>query len=227
MEKLNYYSGKNIHTLIPVKAKSNRCPGKNKVLLPYTQSWLERVGLKSCSTIITDDPEEFEEELYGWDYFWEKKTSGDDILSLSHYPYLDKSDLIFYFPVTQPFRDLDLVQRMIEAIEENPGVDFITTYTEIQDRSIFYLNSDATGFQDSIELCERKGSLCPKRLMIDGSGYLIKRKFLESLPKEKELINSYFWNGKFRGIENKSFLVDVDTPKDLRLFNKLKNYDNT
>lgn len=220
MEKLNYYSQKNIHVLIPVKASSRRCPGKSKELLPYTQKWIEQVGLKDITTFIIDDLGEFEEELYGWDYWWEGKTSGDDILSLASYPLLSRSEFIFYFPVTQPFRDLDLAERMISSFEDNPGLDFITTYSIIQDRSIFFLNPNLDSFLNP-SCPERKGSICPMREMIDGSGYLIKTEFLGNISKDKYLSNSEFWAGNFKAVENKSFLVDIDTEKDLELFRRL------
>jgi hypothetical protein len=70
---------------------------------------------------------------------------------------------------------------------------------------------------------ERKGSLCNDVKMIDGCIYKIKTSFLKNILQSSS-INHSFWNeSKIKFIENNSdFFLDVDTPKDLKIFEKIK-----
>lgn len=207
-------------TFITVKGESKRCPNKNKILLPFV---LEQVYDKLDVVVITDD-EELKNiaKQYNVNVFVETKdTQTSELNSIYNYLKVTNQLLIvkefLHLPVTQPLTSNELINSVISVDITN--YDFATTYTYVANRGIFLLNDDDTFKYDSYE---RKGSLCERVKMVDGCIYKIKTEFLTRVIKSGNT-NNYFWNkSKIKFIENyDDFIIDVDTPNDLRKFNKI------
>ena len=121
-----------------------------------------------------------------------------------------------YLPVTQPFSSEELLNNISSL--DLLDYDFSTTYSIIPDRKIFLLNNDNSFKYNSYE---RKGSLCDKLKMIDGAIYRIKTEFLEKIISSDN-INHCFWNeSKILFLENNNLFLDIDTPRDLFLFQEI------
>ena len=209
-------------TFITVKGNSVRCPNKNKVLLPYTLDQIH--SLLDDIVVITDDLElkNISESFNVRVHLEEKNKQVCELKSI--YDYIQNIDPsiteFILLQVTQPIRNENLILNLLN--EELGDFDFITSYTKVSNRSIFLLNEDNSFKFDSYE---RKGSLCEEVKMIDGCIYKIKTSFLNQVINSGE-INHTFWNkSKIKFIENESdIFLDVDTPKDLKLFKKLTNF---
>jgi hypothetical protein len=125
-------------------------------------------------------------------------------------------------PLPQPFTNIETIMNV--AYADLTDYDMATTYTVVPNRAIFLLNEDNSFKVDSYE---RKGCLCPDTKMIDGCVYKIKTSFLKEAINA-ESFNNHFWNkSKICFIENTSdIFLDIDTPKELKQFELLKNVIN-
>lgn len=77
---------------VPVKDNSIRCPGKNRVLLPYTYSYLRRCGRLSDAIVIVNSEslEEYCRQI-GFDNIYLETESVCETLSI--YNYIKKHDI--------------------------------------------------------------------------------------------------------------------------------------
>ena len=213
-----------IKTFITVKGKSERCPGKNIKLLPYI--------LRQCSsyldiTVITDDLSI--KRICGEhnvDCFIEDKSvQTSEFNSIYNYlvqtNQLDTIKEFVYLPVTQPIRNNETIMNV--AYSDLTDYDFATTYSIVPNRKIFLLNDDFTYQYDSYE---RKGSLCKDTKMIDGYVYKIKTECLVRIINSKSP-NHVFWNeSKIKFVENTTgIFLDIDEPRDLKIFEIYKNLE--
>lgn len=217
-----------IPILIPMKGISKRCPGKNKKLLPFTVKFLMEQDYKKNVVIISDSPELLNlANDYGLDTCLEVwKENQDELVSCYNFIKDTMHKAFILLPVTQPFRDKNIIQKCCLLYEKiNKEIDFITSYTEIPNRERFYLN-----FQDDIPFFKnkhtvRKGELCTTIPMIDGAVYLIKTEFIQKVILAQQR-NSAFWSGRFRCVKNEAPFMDVDTLKDLEDIELLEYYLN-
>ena len=206
---------------ITVKEESKRCPNKNLILLPYVLNNFSNY-LKEI-IVITDSIElkKIAEDFGVKETFLEdKRVQISEFNSI--YNYLSKNNKFseisefIYLPVTQPFSSEELLNN-ISSLDLS-DYDFSTTYSIIPDRKIFLLNDDNSFKYNSYE---RKGSLCGELKMIDGAIYRIKTKFLEKIISSDN-INHCFWNeSKILFLENNNLFLDIDTPRDLFLFQEI------
>ena len=140
MELLHESEMNNIPILIPVKGISRRCPGKNRKLLPYTADYLLRQNLIKDAVVISDDKElgDFASTL-GFKINIEIRKEGGDELS-SCFNFIKNSDYeaFILLPVTQPFREIDLIQKYCSLYAQVKNeIDFVTSFVEIPDRKRF------------------------------------------------------------------------------------------
>ena len=204
-----------VRAFITVKGNSSRCPGKNIKLLPYV---LDQCKDLFNITVITDslDIENICKE-YNIDCFIEDRSIQTCEFN-SIYQYLKITGEVLsefiHIPVTQPIRNEETLLKIRDM--ELGEYDFITTYSIISNRKIFLLDEDKNFIYESYE---RKGSLCKDSKMVDGALYKISYNCLGRVIKS-ENINHAFWNkSKIKFIENTTGLfLDVDEPRDLRLF---------
>lgn len=215
-----------IPILIPVKGISRRCPEKNKQLLPFTVKFLAHQGCCRNAVVISDCSELLTLAAnYGLKTHLEYREEGQDEL-VSCYNFIKdyQCDAFFLLPVTQPFRDINLMQKCCSLYEETTGeIDFITSSTEIPNRSRFYLDLDKgiPSFRDQHRL--RNGESCTGIPMIDGAIYLIKTDFICRVASSSDT-NHAFWSGRFRCVENEAPFMDVDTVGDMRKIEQLRFY---
>ncbi len=213
--------------LIPIKKKSRRCPGKNKILLPFTAHYLKQQKIIRNAVVISDSPEllNFATSLGFISTFLEVRTSTqDELTSCCNFTKSTAIKEFVLLPVTHPFRDNDLISKCYNLyLKEKEHIDFITSFTEINNREQFYLKiSDNNPFFLK-EQINRKGNLCKNTPMIDGSIYLIKSSFIEKVACSKDP-NAAFWGGNFKCVKNIAPFMDIDTISDLDSFNFLRDF---
>ena len=200
--------------LIPAKKFSLRCPGKNLKLLRWTIDWL---GSEKDRAILLTDSEELIKQGSDIKSYFTLNTDGELIVFQEWLKQNPGITEYIYLPLTQPLRELDLLSRLDNMVMGD-DIDFITSYTITQDRTIFEITEEGKFKYPSP--AGRKGSLCSEKKVLDGAIYYIKSDFTLSLSTND--INRAFWNGRIGLIENNMPLLDIDTPQDLSCFNNLK-----
>lgn len=205
---------------ITVKGTSVRCPRKNHTLLPYVLSYASELF---DVVVITDDDElEGIAKEYGVAVYRDKNTHK---ISEFHAIYgylaeqgkLDKDEEFVILPVTQPLRT-EHTMKVVRGVGMT-GYDVVTTYTVVSNRRIFLLNEDNTFKVDSYN---RKGCMCSEEKMADGSMYRMRNTFLRDIVESGDT-NHEFWHSRILWVENTHpIFLDVDTPKDLRIFNTIR-----
>lgn len=228
MDLLHKLKMNDIPILIPIKGVSRRCPEKNKDLLPFTVKFLNEQNLTKKGVIISDSMELLNlANNYGLNTYLEVREEGQDEL-VSCYNFIKNTPhkSFILLPVTQPFRDKDLIHKCYslyyKAFNE---VDFITSFTEIPDRERFYLElkNDIPSFKNKHTV--RKGESCTTIPMIDGAIYMIKTEFIKKVILSQNT-NNTFWNGRFKCVKNEAPFMDIDTLYDMNKFVFLKEYFN-
>ena len=193
-----------------------RCPNKNKILLPYTLSYILKCGLEKNIVIIADSDEFLPiiNDLHILDYYVEDRVDGsDEMLSIRNY--LTDKDVheFIWLPTTQPCRSNNLINEALSC--DLSKYDLVTSFITRPRRDIFKLNDNKDGFM--IGSIERKGSLCGDEFVADGAIYYTTKDFINKVCDSNNR-NYYFWNSKIQFIENHSPLVDIDTKHDLEMF---------
>lgn len=215
-----------IPILIPIKGYSERCNRKNHALLPYTARYIHNLELSQSTTVITDSIELMKlAENLGLNVFLEiREPNQDELKSCWNFANANDIELFLLCPATQPFRSENLMKEMLQLIDKGiGGLDFITTISKVQNRSIFFLNKKNGEYSFKFVTRNRKGSNCNTELMIDGTLYLIKTEFLKKVIHSPDP-NEYFWNGNFSCVENEAPFMDIDTRNDMQQFEFLRQY---
>lgn len=203
---------------IAVKGASVRCPNKNKSLLPYVVKKFKEY----LDIVVVTDSNEIASicESMGVKFYIEcKEPPHDEFYAI--YDCMKKNNIqdeeLLIFPATQPFKNLDTV---LEVANYNmKGVDMVTTYTVVPNRSIFILNEDDTFKYDSYH---RKGCMCEPLKMIDGNLYKLTKRSLERIALSNDTNHAIWGESKIAYVENKCQLfLDVDTPTDLEIFKNI------
>lgn len=205
---------------ITVKGTSVRCPRKNHTLLPYVLAYARELF---DVVVITDDDElEGIAKEYGVEVYKDKNTHKTSEFHaiygyLAEQGKLDKDEEFVILPATQPLRT-EHTMKVVRNLDMT-GYDVVTTYTVVSNRGIFLLNEDNTF---KVESYNRKGCMCKEEKMADGSIYKMRNTFLRDIV-ESEDANHEFWRSRILWIENTHHIfLDVDTPKDLRIFNTIR-----
>ena len=202
---------------ITIKGNSQRCPGKNKKLLPFAYNYLKRQFLIS-NTIVISEAQALLDYAISLGFtntykepFNPKGSENESIYNCINALHI-RTNWVILFPVCQPLKSDNLIIDCISHI--SPRYDFITSYNIVADRSIFLLDDNNKFVVDSEE---RKGSLCKQTKMIDGAIYCIKYSFLEKCVKS-ENANKEFWAGNFDVVKNDTLFFDIDTREDMQQF---------
>lgn len=208
----------NIPILIPIKTKSVRCPGKNIELLPYTLEYCQKLGYINQVIIISDSDiyKPISNRYHIHDYFIEtREAEQDNLKSCYNYCNINNIESYIELPAPQPVRSDDLIDKALEV--DLNMYDMATSYVISQDRHIFQLRDDLSGFV--IPDVERKGCLCGELKTADGAIYYTTKRFMKKVL-ESENPNYTFWNNNIKFILNQAPFVDIDTRYDMELFNK-------
>lgn len=203
-------------TFICAKGTSIRCPNKNIVLLPYV---LEQVTNYLDIVVITDSQEIVnicKQHKVSY-YIEDKECQKSEFHSVWNFIKNKSEDEFIILPLTQPFRNKSVIEKVIE----HPLKDVVTTYTIISNRALFLLNDDCSFKHDSYN---RKGSMCKKEKMIDGSIYKMTKNFLQQIIESKDANHEFWNNSSIDFVENDTdIFLDVDTIKDLNVFHLITN----
>lgn len=211
--------------LIPIKGNSVRCPNKNKILLPYTIAYLQKINRLREAIVITDSSDlvEYAKSLGANTYFEIRVDDQDELLSC--YNFLKKAEIkinyFFLMPVTHPFRTLNLCSLFEEKQEKHLNFDFIVSLNVSTDRSNFFVDIGDDNNPHFLYDKNRKGRDCQQYYMVDGALYLIKQSFLERIIQEANT-NYHFWKGNFQYVINEAPFLDIDTVEDMKRFDFLK-----
>jgi len=218
----------NVPVLIPIKHFSQRCPDKNRVLLPYTIQFLERVGKLENAVVITDSYELMELALsFKINTHYETRDPNqDEFVSCSNYLAGKEYSKFFLCPVTQPFRSSNLVMEMEQKYQDRKdSLDFVCSVTSMPNRDIFHVVEKDFVFSFKKKSKIRKGANCEPHLMIDGALYLINTHFLSKVIQSKNT-NAAFWSGRFTCALNTASFIDIDTKADMSKFEFLHSFFN-
>lgn len=212
--------------LIPIKGQSNRCPNKNKEMLPFTINYLKTIQRLNNAVVITDckELERYAISLGVETHLEVRERNQDELLSCYNFIKNRKIELDYFFlmPVTHPLRDINLVS-LFETKNKDTNIDFLVSVCSFTDRKNFYVkiqNGKPTTFL--YENLTHKGQNCEQYYMIDGSLYLIKASFLNKVIQSEDT-NKTFWKGSFQVIVNNSPFLDIDTLQDMAKFEYIKN----
>lgn len=217
----------NIPILIPVKGISKRCPEKNRKLRPFTVQFLTAQNCRDNAIVISDSLNLLKlAKEYGLSTYLEvTEEEQDELMSCYNFIKNYKYEAFFLLPVTQPFRDINLIQKCYSLYQEldKNEFDFLTSFIEIPNRKRFYLN-----FRDNVPSFKnrhniRKGESCSSIAMIDGAIYMIKADFIRKVALSHNT-NNTFWNGRFRYVKNNAPFTDVDTVSDMNNIELLRYY---
>jgi len=215
-----------IPIIIPIKELSQRCPGKNQYLLRYTARFIYAAGVENNTIVIADSENllNFARSI-GLNASLEiRKDDQDELTSCKNFLKGRSTNCFFLCPVTQPFRHPDLFELLLNKADFlSDSWDFITTKSSVNERSIFFVREGDYGDEFEIKHKNRKGSVCEPRYMIDGTLYLIKSNFLNTVLETQDP-NEAFWNGRFSLILNTAPFIDIDTKDDLEKFKFLENF---
>lgn len=216
----------NIPILIPMKGISQRCPEKNRKLLPFTVHFLAAQNCINNAIVISDSPYLLNyARKFGLKTYLEVRNEGqDELVSCYNFIKDTEHEAFILLPVTQPFREKNLIHKCYSLFTKSiDEIDFITSFTEIQNRDRFYLN-----IQDEIPsfkncYTDKKGEACTTIPMIDGAIYMIKTEFIRKVVSSYNT-NNAFWNARFRCVKNDAPFMDVDTLKEMAGIELLHQY---
>ena len=210
--------------IIPFKHESKRCPMKNYALFDATVRWLKDEGVDGGVYVVSKSWSalnfaRMRGKALGFDVrlIEECDRSESNISACYFAARALGASQYFELPLASPFRERGLLVRMLDKLESDPGLDFVTTCQHMADRGIFALK-DCDGSREmfEVESRERKGVLCKDKRHVDGSAYLIRPAFMHQIDgPDRPGDNELFWSGRFATVENcVPFFVDVDTDID-------------
>ena len=125
--------------------------------------------------------------------------------------------------INQIFKTTSLLTNCVNNIDDN--YDVIASYTEISDRSHFFLNEDNTGILPNNENHLKLSSHHYRMNMIDAAIYAIKTQFAFSCMNYENPAE-YFWQGKIKYFKNDSIYTDIYKIKDIKKYDHVGNLVN-
>lgn len=213
-----------IPIFIAVKGLDEDNIKKNKELLVYAYSYLEEHQIIDKCHVISDDQVlcDFAKTI-GFQEVW-LDDAREDASNLELYgikSYIEKNKMqcewLISFNISRPFKSRSLLFDIINRIDDS--YDFITSYVNAFNRSIFFLNDHEDEFIDE-PLDEFKPNLQQVR-MVDSSIFAIKKVFLDKIMKNS---NPYkdIWKANFCTVEHDTLYMHVKTYNDIRRLKHLE-----
>ena len=138
----------NIPIFITAKGGTKNSFSRSYELLPYAYEYIVRQQALRWTIIISDSSEllEYAKKL-GFRHVYQERCINCQFCQLEfngpyHYFVDNKTNCEWFIdlPLNQPFKSSDLILTCIDSINDN--YDFITSYTEVDDRSDFYIDEN-------------------------------------------------------------------------------------
>ena len=214
-----------IPIFITVRGYDKEIVNKHKEALKYAYLFIKEQDLFSQTYIISDNKSEI------LDY---AKKLG--FINIIHYPCGSKKDLKYleylatyrygvennYHPdwiillnINQLFRSKRLIADCIKNIDNK--YDIIASYTEISNRSHFFVDEALINKTEDIHLLS---SEYDRVKMVDASIYAIKSDFAFSCM-EFDDPSTHFWGGKIKYFKNNSIYTDIYTIDDITKYSRV------
>ena len=209
----------NIPIFITVRGNNQENVLKHKESLKFAYIFINEQDLFTQTYIISDNQEllDFAKELGFSNLIFYPCGSKKDLKYLEYfatYRYGVENnyhpDWFIILNVNQLFRSKDLIAEIIRNIDDK--YDVIASYTEISNRSHFFVDEALTNIQkDDLHLLS---SEYQRVKMVDAAIYAIKSDFAFSCM-EYDDPSSHFWTGKIKYFKNNSVYTDIYTVDDI------------
>ena len=213
-----------IPIFITVRGNNIGAIKKNKEALKYTYILIRDMNLFSQTYIISDNQDmlDYAKTMGFINTIYQKCNSDDDISYLDYigiYNYYKqtgyKPDWFILMALNQLFKNRSLIYDCIRNIDDS--YDVVASYTEISNRSAFFIKNDKIVSSGHMVTHERD-----RQKMIDASIYAIKSDFaIKCMQSEGLDPSAVFWSGKIKYFENSSIYTDVTS------LNDIKKYEDT
>lgn len=213
-----------IPIFITARGNNTEAIKRNKEALKYNYVLINEMNIFKQTYIISDNHEmlEYAKKLGFLNLIYQECKTEYDITYLDYigiYNFYKKTgykpDWFILMAIGQLFKDKTLLYNCIRNIDNK--YDVVASYTEISDRSSFFIENDSiisTGHMVTHERSRKK--------MIDAAIYAIKSDFaIHCMENEINDPSIVFWRGKIKYFENSTVYTDVLT------YNDIKKYEHT
>ena len=193
---------------------------KNTCALKFSYVFIKNMGLLDQTYIISDNKDmlSYATKLGFVHTLYSKCETDKEVKYIEyntiynfHKKYNIYPDWFILLSIDQIFINSELIKECIKNIDNK--YDVITTYTEISNKCIFFLNDDnlfeTVGHKMTNERDRRK--------MADGAIYAIKSSYAIQCMEQEDPAE-HFWNGKFKFFKNLSIYTDINEVDDIDKF---------
>lgn len=197
---------------------------RNKEALKYNYVLIKEMNIFKQTYVISDNHDmlEYAKKLGFENFIYQECKNEYDITYLDYIGIYNfykrtgyKPDWFILMAIGQLFKDKTLLYNCIRNIDNN--YDIVASYTEISDRSSYYIENDSIASSGHLMTHERI-----RKKMIDAAVYAIKSDFaIYCMEHESNDPASVFWTGKAKYFENSTVYTDVLT------YNDIKKYEHT
>lgn len=198
---------------------------KNMYALKFSYVFIQSMGLFNQTYIISDNQEvlDFAKRLGFLHTIHHDCKTEKDVRYLEynaiHYfgkKYKVKPDWFIILSIDEIFANSTLIRECIKNISDK--YDVITSYTEISDRSRFFLNKE-----DKLDSGVHRITNEKIRVkMADAAIYAVKTSFAEKCMEQDDPA-VYFWNGNFKFFKNMSVFTDINSIDDILKYRYVGN----
>lgn len=197
-----------------MKIKKNRCA------LKFSFVFIRRMGLLDQTYIISDNQNmiDFAKRLGFKHAIFQECNSQKEVRYIEYnaiynfyLKYKYKPDWFILLSIDALFMNTKLISECIRNIDYN--YDVITSFTEISNRSNFFLNENGELDKNTHRITNEKD----RRKMADATIYAINTDFAISCMKSEDPAVA-FWNGKIKFFKNQSVRTDINEIGDIHKY---------
>lgn len=217
-----------IPVFITARGNNKTAIMRNKEALKYAYIFIKDMNMFKQTWIISDNEEmlDYAHKL-GFKFTFHQKCNNEqeiaylDYIALynfhkqTHY----KPDWFLLLALSQLFRNDRLIIDCIKNIDNN--YDVIASYTEISNRSDYFIENDEIVTKSHLITHERD-----RKHMIDAAVYAIKADFAIKCMTSFKDPSEVFWNGKIKYFQNHSLYTDIYTIEDINRFDYISDIIN-
>lgn len=220
-----------IPIFITARGNNSQALDRNTEALKYASVLIDDMGLFNQTYIISDNDDllKHAKNLGFINIIYQPCDNEDDVAYLDYigiYNFYRKTgwkpDWFILLALNQIFKDNTLIYNCIRNIDNS--YDIVASYTEISDRSSFFIYDDKIVSTGRLITHERK-----RQKMIDAAIYAIKSDFAVKIMEarnEGHDPSSLFWQGKIKFFENTSIYTDIVNLSDIRKYEKTEDILN-
>ena len=220
-----------IPIFITARGNNSQALDRNTEALKYASILISDMGLFGQTYIISDNDDllKHAKKLGFINIIYQPCGNEDDVAYLDYigiYNFYRKTgckpDWFILLALNQIFKDNTLIYNCIRNIDNS--YDIVASYTEISDRSSFFIYDDKIVSTGRLITHERK-----RQKMIDAAIYAIKSDFAVHIMEarnEGHDPSSLFWQGKIKFFENTSIYTDIVNLSDIRKYEKTEDILN-